>query len=259
MILVGIDAGVETTKVVVMQDGRIIGRACTATGGADRPARIQEAFQSALDEAGIRQEEVGTISATGKGKYDVSFAARRVTEIIAAAHGVGFLCPGISAVMSVGADETLVVTLGGERLIEEYVLNQKCTADLGIFLRVMAERLEMPLEQFSRAMTDGAPEINENCVVFAELDALSLLNNGADRQTVAAACNRAAAVRAATVLNDITVFSGGSVALVGGVARNAAFVQALEALLGITFLIPEEAEYAGAIGAAISGVKGISA
>jgi activator of 2-hydroxyglutaryl-CoA dehydratase len=90
--------------------------------------------------------------------------------------------------------------------------------------------------------------------VFSELDALSALNHGASPQEVGAAVVEAVAVRANTTFNDITAQQRDCVVLIGGMTRNAAFVSALKALSGIDFCIPEEAEYASAIGAALSAI-----
>ena len=87
MILAGIDMGIEATKAVVLRDGAIIGRAKASTGGTDRPIQARQAYDAALAAAGIAAIEVEAVSATGIGKYDVPFAGRRVTEVIAAAHG----------------------------------------------------------------------------------------------------------------------------------------------------------------------------
>ena len=203
MILAGIDMGVETTKAVILEDGAIVGRSKVSTGGIDRPEQARRAYEAALADAGVEEMVVEGVSATGKGKYDVAFAGRRVTETIAAAHAARRLCPGATAVVSAGADETLAATLGAERPVGEYVLNQKCTAGLGTFLRTVAERLGLSLDALGEVETEGAPGLNENCAVFAELDALSLLNGGAAPETVASACVRAAAVRAAAARSSV--------------------------------------------------------
>lgn len=94
-------------------------------------------------------------------------------------------------------------------------------------------------------------------MVFSELDAISLLNDGASREQVMAAAIRAAASRAATVLVDLTADPGERVVLIGGLAKNRAFVQALEDSLGRKFLIPSEPEFSGALGAVLCWTKGI--
>lgn len=152
--------------------------------------------------------------------------------------------------VSVGADETLVATLGGEK-IKELCLNQKCAAGLGLFLEYMARRLGLSIEELSAL---GAPDkaiVNDGCVVFAELDALSLINRGTDARDAAKAVTEAVAWRASTTINDITAQDKTCVVLFGGLTKNAAFLNALKRISGIDFVVPGEAEYAGALGAAL--------
>ncbi|MCL2391789.1 MAG: acyl-CoA dehydratase activase [Oscillospiraceae bacterium] len=254
MIIAGIDVGVENTKVVIIDDKKVVGCAAVSTGGVERPTQIRKAYEMALSAAGISEKDVGAVIATGRGKFDVDFVSGRVTETIAATFAARFLYPDATSVMSVGADETLAATIGKERLVGEYVANQKCTAALGTFLKFLAKRLGVALEECKPEAKD-AGEINEGCVVFSELDALSLINDGAKPEAVMASAINATAIRAATVMNDLTIPKNERPILIGGLAKNAAFVSALEKVLGFKFIIPENPEFCGAIGAAVSGGK----
>jgi activator of 2-hydroxyglutaryl-CoA dehydratase len=155
--------------------------------------------------------------------------------------------------VDIGADQTRVITLGDGNSIREVVLNQKCSAGLGIFLKYMARRLDMTLDEMSVISLNGHKDfpLNDGCTVFAELDALSLLNRNASREEVAHLINEMAAIRVNSILNDKIKPNKDSTVLVGGVSRNAALVKALERRSGINFLVPEQAEYAGALGAAL--------
>ena len=257
MITAGIDMGLETVKVAVLQDGKVVGRGKGLSGGAKRAPAAEDALAQALAEAGLGKSSVEKIVATGKGKFDLPFADRCVSEPITTAKAARFLCPDATAAVDIGADETVVVTLGEEKPVQEMVFNEKCAAGLGIFLRTMARRLEMSLEEMSALPPKGAsgPTVNDGCIVFSELDAQSLLNRGASPKEVAAAIVDAAAVRACMTINDITVPVFNSVALFGGLTKNAAFVKALESYAKMGFVIPAEAEYAGAIGAALVGCE----
>ena len=252
MLVAGIDAGIENTKAVIVRDGKIIGRAMVSTGGIDRPEQARRAYDEALSVAGVNVDEIEKVTATGKGKYDVSFASDIITEATAVSRAARYCFPEAAGVMSVGADETIAITLGSERLIDEYALNQKCTAGLGTFLKYLAMRLEKTEEQVGVCDGADAGMINEGCVVFSELDALSLLNSGASKEAIMASAIKAAAVRAATVYHDLTIPPTGSVVLVGGLAKNRAFVRALESNLALEFLNCENAEYCGALGATLT-------
>jgi len=254
MFIAGIDSGVENTKVVLIKDGVVHGRSKISTGGVGRLHQARRAYEDVLSAAGVGEKDVTKVIATGKGKFDIAFADGRVTETVATAFAARFLFPDATSAMSVGADETIALTLGDKRLVGEYVTNQKCSAGVGTFLTYLAKRLGVSLELCAPGARDAGP-INEGCVVFSELQALSLVNDGAELEAVMASAINAVAVRAATVMNDLTIPSNDRAVLIGGLAKNPAFVSALEKVLGIKFMIPDDAEFAGAIGAAVSGGK----
>jgi len=254
MITAGIDMGLEATKVVIFSDGNILGKSKCASGGAGRAAAAQNAFDEALGKAGLKASDINKVISTGKGKFNVPFADDRLTEPVTYAKAARYFCPNSTMVMAVGADETLVATIGKEGNIKEFTINQKCAAGLGTFLKYMSRRLGLTLEEMSTVESSEAV-VNDGCVVFTELDALSLLNQGVAPKDVAAAITKAVAVRAASVFYDITIPDTSCVVLVGGLTKNAAFVKALKACLDIDFIIPVDAEYAGAIGAALSALS----
>jgi len=252
LITAGIDVGVENARIVIFKDGKVIGRASGESGGAGRAEAVDLLWKQALDSAGVSAKDVGKVVATGKGKHNLAFPDEQITEPLAACKAALFLCPGATAVIDAGADETLVATIKGDR-IGEFVINEKCAAGLGKFLSYMGRRLELSHDEMGALGRPGpdAPVVNDGCVVFAEMDALGLLSRGVSPKDVAIAATEIAAVRAGTVLADITVHNWEKVVLVGGLAKNAAFVSALSVQAEIGFVVPEDAEYAGAIGAAV--------
>ena len=252
MITTGIDVGVENARVVIVKDGKIVGRASGESGGVGRAAAVDLLMKQALDEAGLNPSDVTRIVVTGKGKHRITIADEQLTEPMAACKAALYLCPGATAVMDAGADETLVATIKGEK-IGEFAINEKCAAGIGKFLAYMGRRLELSPAEMG-ALGRPAPEaavVNDGCVVFAEMDALGLLNRGASPKEVAAAVTEAAALRASNVIMDLTIPKWDKVVLVGGLANNAAFVSALKASSGLDFVVPEAPEYAGALGAAL--------
>jgi len=256
MIIAGIDVGLENTKVVILKDGKIAGRSMGRSGGEERRAAIEKIWQDALKDASVSASDVEKVVARGKGKYDAAMADDRYTEPVTAAKAARFLCPDADAVVDVGADETLIAAFQRDGKISETTINQKCGAGLGLFIRYMADRLELTLDEMGALPPagDAAPVVNDGCVVFAEMDALSLLNHGATPKEVAVAVTEAAAVRACSVVLEPTLPIGEKVLLVGGLSGNAAFVAALEKHAGIRVVVPEDAVYAGAIGAALIAI-----
>ena len=249
MITAGIDVGFMNTRAAIVKDGKVIGRACGLSGGAGRQDAAQTVYDKALADAGLKASDVGKVASTGKGKFNLTFSNEQLGETITAAKAAALLVPGATMAVDIGADEILVATLDGDK-ITEFVINQKCGAGLGVFLEDMAERFEMGLDELGALDGPGTVTVNDGCVVFAELDALSLVNRGTDVKEVAKALIEACAWRANSALNDIYKKADSCVVMLGGMSKNGAFVKALGRISGIKFVIPDDAEYACAIGAA---------
>lgn len=253
MITAGIDVGIENVKVVIFKDGKVIARATALSGGANRAKAAEKAYHDALAVAKLKSNDVSKIVATGQGKGDVGFASDRVVEPVADARAVRFLYPQAACVVDIGADQVRVVTLGPQDKISEVVMNQKCAAGLGILLKSMARTLGMTLDEMSKlpGNSSGGAVVNDGCSVFAEMDALGLLNRNVPREDVARAVTEVVAVRVNSILNDKIKPARDVTVLVGGVSQNKAVVGALKRRSGINFIVPEQAEYAGALGAAL--------
>ena len=254
MITAGIDMGMENVKVVIMDEGKVLGRGKNLSGGAKRASAAEAALGDALAQAGLDRAKLEKIVATGKGKFDLHFADRCVSEPIAAARAAKLLCPEATMAVDAGADETVVVTLGKNKLVNEMAVNEKCAAGVGTFLRTVARRLDLSLDEMNGLppLAPDGPTVNDGCVVFAEMDVLSLLNWDKTPRDIAVAATDAAAIRVCTVINDITIANDKKVVLFGGLAQNKAFVAALAKYAKLDFVILAESAYAGAIGAAIA-------
>jgi predicted CoA-substrate-specific enzyme activase len=253
MITAGIDVGLENIKIVILHDGKIAAKASGSSGGGDRNKQVEKVWQSALDMAGIDRKDVSSIIATGIGKTSAPFAGAEIVEPLADAKAAYFINSAVTTVVDAGADQTRVVALGKGDAITEVVFNQKCMAGIGLALEVVARRLNYTVEEMSSVKI--VPDmVNDGCPVFAEMDAIELLNKGATRETAMGAITEMAVVRLNSILHDKFFPDGQKTMLIGGVAKNAAVVAALKERSGIDFIIPENPEYGCALGAAVFGM-----
>lgn len=274
MITAGIDVGLEYAKVLILKDGDVLAAVQGLSGGMERREAVRALWEEALEAAGLAAGDVDSVWATGQGKYDVDFAADNVVEAVADARAARFLYPKATCAIDLGADQIRKMTLGEGEKIVEVVTSQKCGTGIGVQLQVIARRLGLTLEEMA-GLDAGAAAVNDTvivndpvivndsvivndpvivndgCPVFAELDALELLNRGVAPRQVAAAVVEAAAVRINAVLNDKLLPAEDSTVLMGGMTHNAALVAALKARSGVAFLIPRRPEYCGALGAAL--------
>ena len=131
-------------------------------------------------------------------------------------------------------------------------MNQKCSAGIGTFLRTMGRQLELSLDELSKVdVSDDSIAVQDGCIVFAEMTALSMLNHGRPVLEVGSAVTKAAAVRASTVLNDIITRNDSQAFYCGGMKKNHAFMEALLHRYGMKYSIAKMPEYICAVGAAL--------
>lgn len=252
MITAGIDAGIENIKAVVLKDGEVLARGTAPSGGTGRAKAVEQLYQEVLAQAGVKTSEVNKVVATGMGKWDVPFAEARVVEPVADARAAAFLAPEAGALIDIGADQWRAVTYDSTGKIKKYSLNHKCAAGVGLYLESMAMALGLSLEEMSW-IKDGARNVivNDQCAVLGELDVVTLIHDNAETAGIVQAINAAAATKLAAMVNEMTGGIGTEAVLMGGVAANAGLVKAFEQHLGVNFIIPEQPQYGGALGAAL--------
>jgi predicted CoA-substrate-specific enzyme activase len=259
MITAGIDVGIENTKVVILRDGKVLATKQTPTRGAQLATSAKQVWNEILEAVKLAPSDVTKVIATGQGKNDVKFSNGSIVEPLADARAAAWLYPSARSVVDVGCDQARAMNFDAKGNVIGVVLNQKCAAGIGMFLNSLPRMLGMTMEEMSRLSGNGRSRkvfVNERCCCFSEMDIHSLLLNDTPKEDVILAIFEAAATRINSMLNEkITIEK--DVVLIGGVARNAGVVKALKKRSGIDFLIPEQPEFAGALGAAIhaAGLK----
>jgi benzoyl-CoA reductase subunit D len=250
MITAGVDCGSKNVRVVILKDGRIVGKAAVLAG-IDTSAAAEAAYDKALSEAGLTREAVQKVVATGAGKPEAAFKHGIITEVGADARGANFLCHEVRTVIDVGAEEGRAIKVDGSGKVADFAINEKCAAGAGAFTEAMARALEVPLErlgELSLQSTQAIP-INAQCAVFAESEVVSLVHRKTSKPDIARAVHDAIADRITSMVRRVGIEE--KVALIGGVARNIGFVQSLQEDLATTLVIPEDCEFVGALGAAL--------
>jgi predicted CoA-substrate-specific enzyme activase len=253
MITAGIDAGAKRAKVVILKDAEIIGKSI-ATTGLEEKKGIQEAFETALNEAGVSKDDLDKIISTGMGTDLVEMADGSVTINIADARGMYKLLPTVKTIIDVGAEEGRVITCSDGR-VNSYTLNDRCAAGAGTFVDSMARILEVSAEEFGEMAlrSEDPSEISAQCTVFAESEVISLVSSDKSVEDIARSVVNAIAERVNAMTMKLTVEP--DVALIGGTARNKGLVEALTNLMEVdNLMIPDDPEYIGALGAAIVAV-----
>lgn len=254
MITAGIDMGSKTIKVVILKDGKIIGKGKTLAGFESRKA-AEEAFAIALKNAGIKKEDIQNIVATGAGRKNAPYTDKEITEVGSDAKGVTKLYPSARTVIDVGAEEGRAIRLTNDGKVLDFALNEKCAAGAGAFTESMSRALETTVEELGRMALRSKSTIpmNAQCAVFAESEVVSLLHNKIPKEDISRAVHDAIASRIVSLARKVGFEP--DIVLIGGVALNVGFAEAIQRLLECKVSIPEDPEFVSAYGAALAALE----
>jgi len=254
MIVAGIDMGIQTVKVLVLKDGVTVGKAKVFSGF--EPTRAaEEAFAQALQFGNLSKEEVSMVLATGSGMDMAPYSAGNVSMMGADAKAGVHLFPSARTVVDVGAEEARAVKCDERGIMQDFVVNERCAAGAGTFIEAMARALEVKLEDMGplSLKAERASPINATCVIFGESDVVSLIHRQESKPEIARAVFDAMADRVSSMIHRLGVNL--DVVLVGGVAKDVGFVESLKRKLSINILVPQDPEFAGALGAALTAAN----
>jgi (R)-2-hydroxyacyl-CoA dehydratese activating ATPase len=243
----GIDLGSTTIKVVIYDGTRYIARMTFASWNP--AATAAELMATAAKESGLTSPP-STVATTGYGRRTVKDATLTPTEITCHARGASFLLPGCRFVIDIGGQDAKGIRLAPDGHVEDFVMNDKCAAGTGRFLSTMGQALGVHVDHLSKHAWGQEPHrINAMCTVFAESEVISLINQGVERGAIIAGLHASIARRTASMVASLRPEP--PIAFTGGVSRNGDIVQRLAAELGHPVIVPPDAVYAGAIGAAL--------
>ena len=254
MITVGIDAGAENMKAVILGDHGIISYSVIPQGKDAVPSVAEGALKEAAEKAGVALSDIDYMVATGIGSEYISFVQEKATESSCCARGASWLLPSTDTIIDMGADHCLVVRCRDGKLLNT-ARNDRCASGTGRFLKVAAKPLGIDAEEMGKLSLKSQKnvEINNTCAVFAESEIISLIHLKHHPEDIAKAVFRGLARRVYTLI--IKVDFKQDLVMVGGVAKNVGMVKAMEEQAGCPILIPEEPIITGALGGALIGAE----
>ncbi|MCQ8903396.1 MAG: methanogenesis marker 15 protein [Methanothrix sp.] len=252
----GIDSGSTTTKAVIMRDNQIIGRGWVPTTEVINSA--EEAFQQALQESGVKREEIQGIGVTGYGRFLIGkhFDAKLVQEEITVnSKGAVFLAnaqKGPATVIDIGGMDNKAISVQ-DGVPGSFTMGGICAGASGRFLELTARRLGVNITELGKLALKGSYKsvpMNSYCIVFGTQSLVNSLSKGARPEDVAmAACHSVAEQVFEQQLQEVEVKQ--PVIMVGGTSLIEGLPRAMEELLGIKVIVPDHAQYIGAVGAAL--------
>jgi benzoyl-CoA reductase subunit D len=160
--------------------------------------------------------------------------------------------PKARTVIDVGAEDARAVKTDDKGNVAGFVANDRCAAGAGAFVEAMTRALELSLEEMGTLSltSDKAIPMNAQCVIFGESEVVSLIHAGTTKANIARAVYDAMSDRISSMVRRLGI--NPDVVLMGGVAKDIGLVNSLKKNLRLdTLFIPEEPEFAGAVGAAL--------
>jgi len=258
-VVVGCDFGSTTAKAVVLsQDREMLFDCYTLSQG--NPIEDAKALFRKLREAGF--EKIAGLALTGYGKdllQNIIGADMGVVETVAHATAALHYFPDADVICDVGGVDVKIMILR-QGTVADFRLNSQCSSGNGAFLQGVAERYDVPLEQYAaRAFQAHAvPSLAMGCGVFLQSDIVNQQRKGWSPDEIMASL-------AAVLPLNVWVYAGQlqnlaaagrKFVLQGGTHRNLAVVKAQvdfirDKVPDAEIVVHPYSGEAGAIGAAL--------
>lgn len=254
MIVAGADLGTECVKTVVVNEaGKVLGRAVVPTRGYFQDC-FQEAMGNALAEAQATAADLKGVGVTGFAAGCAPLASLTVTETLCHARGAFHHTHRAMTLVDIGGRDPKVIHVDERGVVQSSRSVRKCAVGIGTFLMFASRHLDVnPTRLMDLATSAEKPApVGSYCSVFAEVEVIELLRNGATAGEIALGCMYSVADRVLEIdrLRGPVVVSGGVCEYFPGV------VKALAERTALQVEVVTEPIMAGAFGAALYALDG---
>ncbi len=256
MIVAGIDVGGKNVHIVVKKDDQILGK-ITGSTGIKKAAAVDQLYDEVLKKVGLTRKDVKRVVSTGSAAKRVAFANDTIPDVAADVRAIIKLIPTARTVIDVGAEEGRAIKIGADGKVLDFAINEKCAAGTGTFVEAMSRALEVSVDEISKITLQSTHTLSTNaqCAVFGESEVVSLIHQKTPKPDIARAVMNAIAGRIASLARIVGLEK--DVVMVGGMAKNAGFIDSLKKNLEMDVAVPEDPDYMGALGAAEAAAAGV--
>ena len=245
----GVDSGASATKVVLVDEkGELIGWRLRPSG-PDINAVALRCRRALLEQTIYKAGDIALTAATGYGRDKVEFADFSKTEIACQSKGCLHYFRPPFTIVDIGGQDSKIITLDMNGKVVGFKFNRKCAAGTGAFIEEIASALHIPLAKLnSVAVESEAPvKLGSFCTVFAKTEILALLKRKEKVANIVAGAFESVVKR----IIEMDPLSGDIVLTGGVVAHNPYIGVLLENTLNRPIKVPPEAQFTGALGAAL--------
>ena len=246
----GIDIGSGNSKAVITEDGKLLAYHLLPSGVNYRTVS-QQLRDELLAKAGLSPEDIAFTVATGQGSANVLFSDQQITDIRCCARGINSVFPSVRTVIDVQGQSSQVIRLNEKGQVVNFVISEKCAAGSGRFIDVIANVLQLDLEEIGSLSlkSDNPIVFTTACAVFGESEAVSRVSEGIAKEDILAGVHKALAEKLASLADRVGLEE--QCAISGGGGLNVGLIKRLEEKLGVELLVPPHPQFITALGAAI--------
>jgi predicted CoA-substrate-specific enzyme activase len=250
MITAGIDIGSRASKAVVLKEGKILSSYIGDTG-AESVVTSKMTMAKTLEGTGLEIKDLDYIVATGYGRVLVPFANENISEISCHARGINYSFPSVRTILDMGGQDCKAISVDGEGVVTNFVMNDKCAGGTGRFLEMIADVLGVPLIEIGDLALQSRSGIpfNTICAVFARSEAIAYLRKGVTKSDILSGLNEAISVRCLNLLKRVSIQADFSIS--GGIAKNKGMVAKISEKVGLQPKLADDPQLAGCLGAAL--------
>ncbi|MGA2618689.1 MAG: acyl-CoA dehydratase activase [Thermoguttaceae bacterium] len=249
----GIDIGASTAKLVIIDAARQMTAKAARRSGVDYAQAARGCLEEALAAAELAAPQIRRTVATGYGRNNVPGVAGTMTEIACHGKGAYHFFPQAMTVIDIGAQDCKLIHLDERGCRTGFKMNRKCAAGTGAFLEEIAYRLDLApadLNALAERSTREAP-LGSFCTVFAATEILEKIRVGVRVEDIVKGAFRSVVNR----VREMDVVTAALVMTGGVAAHNPVLVRIVEETFGRPVLLPPDAQFAGAFGAALFALE----
>jgi len=252
-VVAGVDIGATSSKAVILRDGHPYAFSQVRTRLPKESAF--RAINAALAKTHLKLENIHYIVGTGRGRTQVPFVRKKITEIACGAAGaVHIWGSSVRTVLDVGGESCKVIHCTEKGRATAFLWNDKCAAGIGRYMEAFADLVKKQVTEIGDiALQCGQfPKLSDFCAVYAQSEALDLIRNKTPLEQVIAAYHYAMARRITTLVARSGLKK--DFVIIGGLAKNAGIVRWLESILKVSRLAPKpewDSTLTTALGAAL--------
>ncbi len=237
-IVAGVDVGAVSSRAVILLDGQSYAISQVPTRTPKESAL--KAMNAALAKTGLTLEKVRCIVGTGRGRTQVPFAHKRISEIACGAAGaVHIWGPTVRTVLDAGGESCRVIHCTEKGRATSFLWNDKCGAGIGRSMEAFADLVRKDLAEVGNIAlrSEKFPKLSDFCTVYAQSEALDLMRSKVPAEEVIAGYHRAMAKRISTLVARAGMKK--DLVIIGGLAKNPAIIHSVESNLKATGLAPK--------------------